>query len=101
MTCIIVESADCQVLVNALNNKADYDRPIGVLVCDDGMLARLNFSSISFEFCNKAAQAMEELGASGVPGDGLIWPDAVPTDVVVSVARDSAMSTSEWTVEFH
>jgi hypothetical protein len=76
-----------------------------VLVRDDGMLARLNFSSISFEFCrrvcNKAAQAMEELGASGVPGDGLIWPDAVPTDVVVSVARDSAMSTSEWTVEFH
>jgi hypothetical protein len=75
MTRIIVES-DCQVLVNALN-KADYDRsPIGVLVRDDGMLARLNFSSISFEFCrrvcNKAAQVMEELGTSGVHGNGLI-----------------------------
>jgi ribonuclease HI len=67
MTRVIIES-DCQVLVIALN-KEGYDRsPIGVLVRDAKLLARLNFTSFSFEYahrnCNKVAHAMAALGAS-------------------------------------
>ena len=60
------------------------------------MLARLNFTSVSFNFCrrecNKVAHAMAALGASGNAGNGILWPDAVPNDVVsVIVAADLAM----------
>jgi hypothetical protein len=59
------------------------------------MLARLNFSSVSFVFgcrtCNKAAHAMAALGASGSCGSGLLWPDNVPNHVMEIVASDIAM----------
>jgi ribonuclease HI len=97
MTRIIVES-DCEVLVNALN-KADYDRsPIGVLVRDARMLARLNFAASSFIFskrdCNKVAHAIAALGVSGIYSEGQFWPDAVPNDVLGLVASEFAMPTS-------
>ena len=93
MTGLIVES-DCQVLIHALNSQ-DYDRsPIGVLIRDARMLARLNFSSCSFSFCkrecNKVAHAMAALGVSGMYGNGLLWPDNVPNDVVSLVVSDLA-----------
>jgi ribonuclease HI len=96
MTRVLLES-DCQVLVNALN-KADYDRsPIGVLVRDARMMARLNFVSSSFVFskreCNKVAHAIAALGASGVYGAGQTWPDVVPTDVMGLVASEFATPT--------
>jgi hypothetical protein len=70
----IVTESDCQILVNALNNK-DYDRsPIGVLIRDARILARLNFSSISFNFYrrnfNKLVHVMAALGASGAHDNG-------------------------------
>jgi hypothetical protein len=96
MTRIIIES-DCQVLVNALNNDG-YDRsPIGVLVRDAKLLARLNFAFVSFEFarrnCNKVAHAMAALSASMVHGNGQLWPNVVPDDVMVLVASDLATPT--------
>jgi hypothetical protein len=96
MSRIVVEY-DYKMLVDALNRKY-YDRsPIGVLVRDARMLARLNFSSFSFEFqrrnYNKVAHAMAALGLSVAYGDGQLWPNYVPDDVSVLVARDLAMLT--------
>jgi hypothetical protein len=81
--------------VQALNSDG-YDRsPIGVLVRDAKMLARLNFSSVSFVFyrrdCNKAAHAMAALGASSSAANVLLWLDDVPNNVSVIVASDLAM----------
>jgi ribonuclease HI len=97
MTRVLVES-DCQTLVNALN-KASYDRsPIGVVVRDTRMMARLNFVSSSFVFakrdCNKVAHAIAALGVSGIYSEGQFWPDAVPSDVLGLVASEFAMPTS-------
>jgi hypothetical protein len=57
----------------------------------------LNFTSVSFEYahrnCNKVANAMVALDASMAHGNGQLWPDDVPNDVMVLVASDLATPT--------